>query len=89
LWLKKDECSLHEPFFGQVQCGPLYGKHANSGGTYSCIFINFALILRPFAEDILFYFWIKTNLHFIPRKLSSKPNARGKVRNNKHKTIPY
>jgi hypothetical protein len=38
---KRQECSLFEPFLGQVQCGPLYGKHAKIGGTYSCIFINF------------------------------------------------
>jgi hypothetical protein len=49
----------------------------------------FALILRPFVEHILFYFWKKQTQHFIPRKLTSKPNARGKVRNNKHKTITY
>jgi hypothetical protein len=39
----------------------------------------------------IFYFTFgkKQTQHFIPRKQSSKPNARGKVTNNKHKTITY
>jgi hypothetical protein len=48
----------------------------------------YGFMMRPFAEHILFYFWKTQTQHFIARKQSSKPNARGKVRNNKHKTIP-
>jgi len=46
----------------------------------------YGFMMRPFAEHILFYFWKPQTQHFIARKQSSKPNARGKVRNNKHKT---
>jgi hypothetical protein len=49
----------------------------------------YGFMMRPFAEHILFYFWKTQTQHFIARKQSSKPNARGKVRNNKHKTKTY
>jgi hypothetical protein len=49
----------------------------------------YGFMMRPFAEHILFYFWKTQTQHFIARKQSSKPNARRKVRNNKHKTTTY
>jgi hypothetical protein len=49
----------------------------------------YGFMMRPFAEHILFYFWKTQTQHFIARKQSSEPNARGKVRNNKHKTNTY
>jgi hypothetical protein len=49
----------------------------------------YGFMMRPFAEHILFYFWKTQTRHFIARKQSSKPNARRKVRNNKHKTNTY
>jgi len=48
----------------------------------------YGFMMRPFAEHILFYFWKTQTQHFIARKQSSTPNERGKIRNNKHKTIP-
>jgi len=49
----------------------------------------YGFMMRPFAEHILFYFWKTQTQHFIARKQSSKPNARGQLRNNKHKTTTY
>jgi hypothetical protein len=49
----------------------------------------YGFMMRPLAAHILFYFWKTQTQHYIARKQSSKPNARGKVRNNKHKTNAY
>jgi hypothetical protein len=50
---------------------------------------NFPLFWDLLLNIFYFAFGKKQTQHFIPRKLSSKPNARGKVRNNKYKTITY
>jgi len=49
----------------------------------------YGFMMRPFVEHTLFYFWKTQTQHVIARKQSSKPNARGEVRNNKHKTNTY
>jgi hypothetical protein len=80
--VRKDKNAIFFSLFsGQVQWARKHAKSRELTAVFSSIY---GFVMRPFAEGILFYFWKTQAQHFIARKQSSKPNARGKVRNNKH-----
>ncbi len=87
---KKTRMQSFWAFFGSSSVWPTLWKTRQNWWDLQLYFHQFL----PLWWDLLlnmFYFtlWKKQTQHFIARKQSSKPNARGKVRNNKHKTITY
>jgi hypothetical protein len=71
---KRQECNLHEPFLVKFSVTHFMENMPKVVGLTVVFSSIFAVILRPFAEHILFYFWKKTNttLHSKETKQQAK-----------------